>query len=79
VQSYILRYGVIICTAAKLIDICFVLQEDANCVGTSPDGGVQQKSSCRQHATFSDWTHNLLQFSLVGSRFDDWHIMLVIG
>ena len=41
-QSYILRYGVIICAAAKLIDICFVLQEDANCVGTSLAGGVQQ-------------------------------------
>ena len=41
-QSYILRFVVIICAAAKLIDICFVMQEEANCVGTSPPGGVQQ-------------------------------------
>jgi hypothetical protein len=41
-RRHILRLVVIICAAAKLIDICFVLQEEANCVGESPACSVQQ-------------------------------------
>ncbi len=41
-QSYILRFVFIICVAAKLIDVCFVLQQEANCVGMSPYGSVQE-------------------------------------
>jgi hypothetical protein len=41
-QSYILSIVIIIWVAAKLIDVCFVLQQEANCVGMSRYGSAQE-------------------------------------